>query len=202
MAFLYLREIANFIVLYRIFKSIPSYKSKYYDKAVILMPGNENPKVFISYSQDSMSFADKVLSFSNKLRNEGIDVILDQYEESPAEGWPRWMENNINTSKFVILVGSLGYSKKVYNQVKQGKGRGVKWEGSIIYQKLYMSDTINDKFIPVVFNEKDLEFIPTPLQSSTYYNVSTETGFDRLYWRLKGVTTREKPPLGKLIPLP
>lgn len=42
-----------------------------------------NPKVFISYSQDSVEFADKVLDLSNKLRREGIDAILDQYEESP-----------------------------------------------------------------------------------------------------------------------
>ena len=46
----------------------------------------KNPIVFISYSQDSMAFADRVLEFSNKLRSEGIDTILDQYEESPAEG--------------------------------------------------------------------------------------------------------------------
>lgn len=112
------------------------------------------------------------------------------------------MENNINLSDFVFVVGSLGYNKKIYGQVEQGKGRGVKWEGNIIYQKLYMTDTINNKYIPVVFEEKDLEFIPTPLQSSTYYNVSTEAGFNKLYWWLRGVTTREKPPLGKLRPLP
>lgn len=164
--------------------------------------GNENPRVFISYSQDSITFADKVLAFSNKLRSEGIDTILDQYEEAPAEGWPRWMENNINTADFVLVVGSFDYSKKIYGQAEKGMGRGVKWEGNIIYQKLYMADTINSRFIPIVFEEKDFEFIPTPLQGSTYYNVSTEAGFDKLYWRLRGVTSKEKPPLGKLRPLP
>ncbi|MCM1221239.1 MAG: toll/interleukin-1 receptor domain-containing protein [Lachnospiraceae bacterium] len=53
------------------------------------MDNNHNPIVFISYSQDSASLADRVLEFFNKLRSEGIDTILDQYEESPAEGWPR-----------------------------------------------------------------------------------------------------------------
>ena len=171
-------------------------------RTVLLVSENESPKVFISYSQDSISFADKVLTISNKLRSAGIDAILDQYEESPAEGWPRWMENNINSADFVLVVGSQGYYNKIYGQVEQSKGRGVKREGNIIYQKLYMADTINKKFIPIIFEEKDLEFIPTPLQSSTYYNVSTELGFDRLYWRLRGVTTKEKPPLGKLRPLP
>lgn len=169
---------------------------------VNIMAQHENPIVFISYSQDTVAFADKVLAFSNRLRSEGIDAILDQYEEAPPEGWPRWMENSINKADYVIVVGSKGYYDKVYGNVDKGKGRGVKWEGNIIYQKLYMSDSINEKYIPVVFDEKDLEFIPIPLQGSTYYDVSDDTRFERLYWRLRGVTAKEKPPLGKLRPLP
>lgn len=166
------------------------------------MPQEKNPVVFISYSQDSVAFADKVLCFSNQLRSEGIDAILDQYEESPAEGWPRWMENSINRADYVIAIGSKGYYEKIYEQAAKGHGRGAKWEGNLIYQKLYMSDTINTKFIPVVFDEKDVNYIPTPLQGSTYYDVSNKTGFDKLYWRLRGVTTKERPPLGKLRALP
>lgn len=162
----------------------------------------ENPIVFISYSQDSVAFADKVLEFSNRLRSEGIDAILDQYEEAPPEGWPRWMENSIDKAKYVIVIGSKGYYDKICGNVDRGKGLGVKWEGNLIYQKLYKSDSINEKYIPVVFDEKDLKYIPAPLLRSTYYNVSDDVGFDKLYWRLRGVTTKEKPPLGKLRPLP
>lgn len=161
----------------------------------------ENPKVFISYSQDSIPFADKVLAFSNKLRRDGIDAILDQYEESPAEGWPKWMENNINVADYVLVVASHGYSNKLNDQVEQGKGLGVKWESNIIYQYLYKGN-ITNKFIPVVFERKDLEFIPTPLLGSTHYDISNDAGFDKLYWRLRGVTTKEKPSLGKMRPLP
>ena len=121
------------------------------------MAQQENPIVFISYSQDSLSFADQVLSFANKLRREGIDAILDQYEEAPSEGWPRWMENSINRADYVIVIGSKGYYDKIYGNVELGKGRGVKWEGNLIYRKLYMSDTMNNKYIPVVFDESDLQ---------------------------------------------
>lgn len=162
----------------------------------------KNPIVFISYSQDTVAFADKVLSLSNRLRSEGIDAILDQYEEAPAEGWPRWMENNLDRADYVIIIGSKGYYDKIYGNIEEGKGQGVKWEGNLIYQKLYMSDSKNTKFVPVVFDETDLKYIPTPLQGSTYYNVSNNNGFDKLYWRLRGITTKEKPPLGKLRPLP
>lgn len=118
------------------------------------MVERENPVVFISYSQDNIAFADKVLAFSNRLRSEGIDAILDQYEEAPSEGWPRWAEKSINNADYVIVVASKGYYDKIYEKVDQGKGRGAKWEGNLIYQKLYMSDSVNRKFIPVVFDEE------------------------------------------------
>ena len=144
--------------------------------------GRKNPIVFISYSQDSMAFADRVLEFSNKLRSEGIDTILDQYEESPAEGWPRWMDRNIDKADYVLVIGSNGYYQKVMGNAEQGIGKGVLWEGNIIYQKLYNSSSINTKFIPVIFEKGDEKYIPTPLQGSTYYNVSVENEYDRTYY--------------------
>lgn len=50
-----------------------------------------NPKVFISYAHKNQAYEDKVLELANRLRSEGIDAMIDQYEEAPPEGWPRWM---------------------------------------------------------------------------------------------------------------
>ena len=54
--------------------------------------------VFISYSHDSDDFCDKILKFSNEFRNFGIDANIDQYEDAPPEGWPRWMESQIRNA--------------------------------------------------------------------------------------------------------
>jgi histidyl-tRNA synthetase len=70
----------------------------------------QNPKVFISYCQQSKEFSDSVLEFSNKLRKEGIDTVLDQYIQSPDEGWPRWMVNNIAAANFVIMICTEEYN--------------------------------------------------------------------------------------------
>ena len=64
------------------------------------------PKVFISYSHDSKEIQDKVLEFSNKLRKEGIDANIDQYIDSPPEGWPKWMERNIEESDYVLVLST------------------------------------------------------------------------------------------------
>lgn len=160
----------------------------------------ENPKVFISYSHENADFEKKVLDFSNKLRSEGIDANIDLYEESPAEGWPRWMENQIRTSDYVLVICSKTYFEKCLPDSFIGKG--VAWEVNIVYQYIYDNYSENKKFIPVFFNKEDEDYILTPLKSFTYYYIGTDTGYDKLYWRLRGVSSVQKPTLGKARPLP
>lgn len=160
---------------------------------------SENPKVFISYSHESADFEEKVLEFSNRLRSEGIDASIDLYEEAPSEGWPRWMENQIRKSDYVLVLCSKSYYDKFYSDKK---GKGVTWEVGIVYQMLYDSFADTKKFIPVFFNEGDSDYIPTPLKPFTYYNIGTQAGYEKLYWRLRGVTKTQKPPLGKLRAMP
>lgn len=161
----------------------------------------KNPKVFISYSHDSKEHQDKVLLLSNKMRSEGIDCILDQYEDSPPEGWPRWMDRNIREADFVVMICTTDYYNRVMGLEKEGIGLGVRWEGNLIYQHLYNSGTLNSKFIPVLFSTGNKNDIPEPIQGSTFYNVDNIHQFDNLYWRLRGVKTK-KPELGKLQELP
>ena len=165
------------------------------------MTPEEPTRVFISYSQDSQAHADDVLALANRLRNGGIDCSIDQYEESPREGWPRWMDRQIRESKFVLVVCSEFYLNKLLGKVKPTEGLGVKWEGNLVYQHLYNNDA-NLTFVPVLLTNSKPEHIPVPLQGVTYYRPANQTDFDRLYWRLRGLPLKTKPPLGTLEPLP
>lgn len=62
------------------------------------------PRVFISYSHDSEEHAVRVLALADRLRTEGIEAILDQYEMSPPEGWPRWMDRQVRDADVVVMV--------------------------------------------------------------------------------------------------
>ena len=159
-------------------------------------------QVFISYSHDNVEHVQMVLSLSNKLRSEGIDCVLDQYEVSPSEGWPRWMDRKIRDAQYVIMICTEPYYRRVMGEEEAGKGKGVKWEGNLIFQHLYHADTVNTKFIPVIISSSDSKYIPTPLQGATHYCLEMEDGYDNLYWRLRGKPKIGKPPLGKLRALP
>ena len=158
------------------------------------------PKVFISYSHDSREHADRVLALANRLRAEGVDVILDQYEGSPAEGWPRWMDLHIENADFVLMICTLTYYRRVMGQEEAGKGLGVRWEGNLIYQHIYDAGTQNTRFIPILFENGDPAYIPKPVRGITQYRIDSE--YEALYRRLTNQSAPERPVLGKLRSLP
>lgn len=159
-------------------------------------------EVFISYSQDSVNHIQRVLELSNKLRNEGVDCVLDQYEASPSEGWPLWMDKKIRDAQYVLMICTEAYYRRVMREEAPGKGLGVRWEGNLIYQYIYNAGTENTKFVPVIFDPSHRSYIPTPLQGASYFCVDTQEGYEDLYNRLLNRPKAEKPALGKLRPLP
>lgn len=160
------------------------------------------PKVFISYSHDSKEHKDRVLALSDRLRADGIDCIIDQYETSPPEGWARWCDRQIEEADFVIVVCTGIYEARFKGIDSTGKGKGVKWEGAIITQELYEAQAINEKFIPVIFTPDDGFHIPTILRGATNYNPNNEEGYESLYRHLTNQPLIEKPVLGKLKSMP
>jgi len=86
-------------------------------------------KVFISYSHDSQVHMDRVLALSNRLRREGVGCRIDQYEQSPEEGWPKWCERQVERSTFVLVACTRTYLRRFKGEEEPRKGLGGTWEG-------------------------------------------------------------------------
>jgi len=158
----------------------------------------EAPKVFISYSHDTPEHAGRVLALSDRLRRDGIDSHIDQYEVSPPEGWPRWMMNKVEWADFVLVVCTETYQQRFKGKAPVGQGKGVKWEGAILTQELYDAEAHNTRFIPVVLSSEGTAHIPVILRGQTYYDVSTDKGYEALYRHLTSQPAIVKPGLGAL----
>jgi len=159
-------------------------------------------QVFISYSHDSDAHSDRVLALANQLRKDGLDCMIDRYIENPAEGWPKWMERELGKARQIIIICTRTYCRRVSDEEPKGKGLGVKWESTLTYQDIYDEDSKNDKFIPVVFEENDSQFIPKILKGVTRYCLATEEGYDKLYRRLTQQPEVKKPDIGQIKILP
>lgn len=165
--------------------------------------GMSAPKVFISYGHDdSPEHNDRVLALADRLVGDGINCILDQYDYLMPEGWVRWVNRQIKTADFVLIACTENYYKRAMGEEQPGKGLGVKWESKLIYQYIYLDDSNNKRFIPILFAPEQKKYIPTPLQDAIHYFVNTAEGYEKLYRRLTNQPAITKPALGKLRALP
>jgi len=164
-----------------------------------------HPRVFISYSHDSDAHRRRVLTFSERLRADGINSWVDWYDPSPAEGWPRRMEKQIREADFVLLVCTEIYCRRVTGQEKPESGRGVCWEANLVYNELYINKINMEKYLLVIFENNDQAHIPPVLQGFTPYHIDEEAGYEALYRRLTNqplVVKREMGSRKTLPPLP
>lgn len=153
----------------------------------------ESPRVFISYTHDSEPHRERVKALSQRLRDDGIESHIDRYILNPPEGWPRWMDEQIEAADFVLIACTENYAQKA----KVPKKSGGRFESVLILQDLYDAGMLNEKFIPIVFDRADTMHIPKSLRPTTHYCVGDDDGFDQLKRRLLNDPEVVPPPVGK-----
>ncbi len=155
------------------------------------------PRVFISYSHDRDEHRDRVLDLADRLRADGIDAIIDQYIQSPPEGWPGWCKTELEQAGFVLMVCTETYLRRVDRKAEPGVGHGVLWEGRLINQYLYDAGSVSTKFVPVLLADGSPEHIPTPVKGGTIYHLGTSAGYEALLRLVTEQPLTPIPPLGR-----
>jgi hypothetical protein len=118
------------------------------------------PTAFISYSWDSDDHKLWVRKLAERLRSQGVKVILDQWDLKVGGDRTHFMASRIDSSDFVIIVCTPTYAAKANN--REG---GVGYEAMIITSQVARR-TLQDKFIPVLRSGAwDDSAIPIWLQS-------------------------------------
>ena len=79
------------------------------------------PKVFISYSRDSEDDKRWVRQLAERLRSDGVDVILDQWDLGLGSDVTEFMEHHLSTSDRVLIICTEEYVRKA-NTLKGGVG--------------------------------------------------------------------------------
>ena len=113
------------------------------------------PKVFISYAWETEDHRAWVKSLADKLLSDGIEAILDQYDVSPGDRLPQFMEQSVSAADYVLIVCTPTYKKKA-----DGRMGGVGYEGHIISNELY-SKSNERKFIPLLKEGDPEESMPS-----------------------------------------
>lgn len=156
----------------------------------------EVPKVFISYAWGNK---EKVLSLAERLKNDGIDVMIDVWKLKEGQDKYAFMEqcvSNQDICKVLIICD------KEYTQKANSRTGGVGDETAIISPEIYGKEK-QEKFIPVIF-EKDYKgkpYQPVYVKSRIYIDLSDgdnyEDGYEKLVRNIFNKPLYREPPLGK-----
>ena len=158
------------------------------------MRSSLSPKVFVSYSHDSEQHKDWVRRLSERLRFDGIDVLLDQWELGPGDDVTYFMEQALSSCYKVLIVCTEEYIKKA-NKLKGGVG----YERMIITAEIAKNLKIQ-KFIPILRNvskEKLPKFLGPRIYVDLRMGELDQSQYDILLRSLHNEPKHKKPPLGQ-----
>jgi hypothetical protein len=148
------------------------------------------PKAFISYAWESDEHRAWVKLLAAKLRTDGIETVLDQWELAPGDQLPYFMERSVRTSDFVLIVCTPAYQEK-----SDGRQGGVGYEGDIMAAEV-ATGADRRKFIPLLRSDAWTSAAPSWLRGSYYLDVRGEPYSDANYIELVDTLLgrREKAP--------
>lgn len=160
--------------------------------------GLPTPKVFISYSWTSDEHVAWVLALGTRLRHDGVDVILDQWDLIEGQDKYVFMEQMVKNTDVTKV---LAICDKVYARKADDRKGGVGTESQIISKEVY-DQVSQEKFIPLVRQHHDEKpCLPLFFASRIYIDFSNDDDYQHAYERLIrnlfGKPERVKPAIGK-----
>lgn len=152
-----------------------------------------NPKVFISYSWTNEEYKAKIRQIAEELVEQGVEVILDQWDLRPGHNRFAFMEQSIERADKVLIMCDKRYVEKANS--REG---GVGTETSIITPEIYgRSD--QEKFIPIIMEAWEL--VPTYMKSNVgidFRGKNPKAELDEMLRAIYDEPEYKKPPLGKM----
>jgi TIR domain len=120
--------------------------------------------VFISYSWDSPEHRVWVAQLGGYLRQNGIDVLLDQWHVGYGEDLARFMERAVQESDRVLVICTANYVEKA-----AGRKGGVGYELTMVTSEL-IGNADTAKFIPIVVQNSPVPKLPAVLATRRYFD--------------------------------
>jgi hypothetical protein len=152
------------------------------------------PRVFVSYSWDDPEHIAWVLRLATRLREDGVDVVLDRWDTRLGSDLSLFMEKAADTSYRVLIVASSNYAAKA----DAGEG-GVGYERRVITPSL-MKDLGGHRAVPVLRENQEGE-LPRFMGAAKYVDFRDENLYEDRYYELlqdlHGIHDTPKPLLGR-----
>ena len=157
------------------------------DNGLIQSKANNEMKkeVFVTYSWDSEEHIEKVMSFTNLLRDQGFDAEMDKLhtQNETATDFYKMMHQAMTDYDKVIVVLSKGYKDKAEN-FKGGVGN----EYGLILKDM---ESQKNKYILISFGPISDDITPLSFKGRHIFDLTNKKNLNEVYAKLQNIKTIE-----------
>lgn len=139
--------------------------------------GLQRPTCFISYAWgdvEQQRWVGRTLAID--LQKAGVDVVLDQWENTRIGASVMRFIERIEQSDKIIVVGTPAYRKKYKNKETQ-RGFVVAAEGDLIAPRMLGTEAEKESVLPILLAGTDVESFPAWLRGRVYADFRDEAGY-------------------------
>jgi len=153
------------------------------DKTVFGSQGEKKIRVFVTYAWEGDEENERVISFTNELRQRGFAAVNDTYmiQQGASTDFQAMMLKCINEADKVIVLLSKDYAKKA-DKMELGSGVGTE------YQLILKDIEYNpNKYILTSFDPYHLSLFPLSFRKRELISLTDEGQMERLMHKLKDI---------------
>jgi hypothetical protein len=133
------------------------------------------PRCFISYAWGVLEYENWVLRLANNLRDAGIAVVLDKWENPIGASIPRFI-SLIENCDFTLVIGTPSYRKKYENKVSPS-GSVVAAECDLINFKLIGAENTKQTVLPLLLAGDPESSFPPLLHGRVHIDFSQDSEY-------------------------
>jgi len=142
-------------------------------------PEQKPTKAFMSYAWTTLKHEEWVINLASRLREDGVDVILDKWDLKQGQNTFAFMERMVTSSDIdkVLIICDKGYRDKA-----DSRSGGVGTETHLITPEVY-GNVEQEKFIPIIAekDEQGSAFLPAYIKGLMYVDLSSPERFESGY---------------------
>ena len=136
------------------------------------------PKALLSYCWENDAHTKWVESLASRLRQDGVETILDQWHLPIGASLTQFMEKAVRENDFVLSICTAAYKKKA-----DDRAGGVGYESDLMTGEKLI-DGKRNKFIPILRSGTWSDAVPSWLKGTFGINLSGDPYSDVDYKRL------------------
>lgn len=151
---------------------------------------NKLPQCSIVYTHDDDEHKAWVLALARRLRDDGVNALIDHWLMAPGDQLAHKMEQLIDHADHIVAICTPRYKAKANNRTG-----GAGYEGNLIAYHILSPDNVK-RIIPVLRSGSENESIPALLAGRLFVDLRDGERYEAEYQKLKSTlqNLREQPP--------